>query len=72
MPPIPPETWAHGAWCNLDLLRVQCRVSSFYGRKSRHGKNQSHVAWMAGGGGLYIFMSDSPHNWQHIHLLPEN
>ncbi len=37
-----------------------------------HGKNQSHVAWMAGGGGLYIFMSDSPHNWQHIHRLPEN
>ena len=34
-----------------DDWRVQRRVLLSNGRKSRHGKSRSHVAWMAGGGG---------------------
>ena len=32
----------------LDMWRAQRRVASSCGCKSRRGKSQSHVAWMAG------------------------
>jgi len=38
-------------WFNLEDWRAQRRVLLSNGRKSRHGKSRSHVAWMAGGGG---------------------
>lgn len=40
---------------DLDYGRAQQRVVQSSGWKSRHGKSQSHVAWMAGGGGNVAF-----------------
>jgi len=47
----------HGV--RLDYWRAQQRVAHSHGWKSRHGRSQSHVAWMAGGGGNIAFWSPS-------------
>ena len=37
------------------IKRAQPRVARSNGWKSRHGRSQSHVAWMAGGDGNVAF-----------------
>jgi len=45
-----------GLWGQaLDIGRAQRRVAHSNGWKTRHGKSQSHVAWMAGGRGNASF-----------------
>ncbi len=46
----------HGCWGQIFIVeRAQQRVAHSNGWKSRHGKSQSHVAWMAGGDGNVAF-----------------
>jgi len=51
--------WQGGNWGHLENSRVQGRVLLSCGWKSRHGRSQSHVAWMAGGDGNVAFWSPS-------------
>ena len=42
-------------WGQAWDMCAQRRAEYSYGCKSRHGKSQSHVAWMAGGDGNVAF-----------------
>jgi len=44
---------------DLIIERAQQRVAPSNGWKSRHGRSQSHVAWMAGGYGNVSIWSPS-------------